>query len=121
MKKIFCLISIVLFLAACTNDSTDTASQPASAPATSAEEPARQAVNQTIDSAQIYRQNCHSCHDSGLMGAPMLGNDRYQADFETLVENSINGIGMMPPRGGNASLSDDDVRAVVRYMVEQSQ
>ncbi|MFO7576343.1 MAG: c-type cytochrome [Pelovirga sp.] len=68
----------------------------------------------------IYQQNCRSCHDSGVMGAPQLGDERYSGDLETLVENSINGIGRMPARGGNKSLTDDEVRAAVEYMVEES-
>ena len=68
----------------------------------------------------IYQQNCRSCHDSGVMGAPKLGDERYSADLETLVENSINGIGRMPARGGNKTLTDAEVRAAVEYMVEES-
>lgn len=70
--------------------------------------------------SSIYQQNCRSCHDSGIMGAPKIGNERYSADIEELVANSINGIGRMPARGGNRNLSDEDVRAAVLYMVEES-
>ncbi|MFO7765916.1 MAG: c-type cytochrome [Pelovirga sp.] len=70
--------------------------------------------------SSVYEQNCRSCHDSGIMGAPEIGADRYSADIEELVTNSINGIGRMPARGGNSSLSDEDVRAAVMYMVEES-
>ncbi len=70
--------------------------------------------------SSIYQQSCRSCHDSGLMGAPKIGHARYSADLDVLVENSIKGIGRMPARGGNRSLSDDDVRAAVEYMVEKS-
>ncbi len=70
--------------------------------------------------SSIYQQSCRSCHDSGIMGAPRLGDERYSADLDVLVENSIKGIGRMPARGGNRNLSDDDVRAAVEYMVEES-
>lgn len=68
----------------------------------------------------VYQKSCRSCHDSGMMGAPKIGNDRLNADVEELVDNSIKGIGRMPARGGNSSLSDEDVRAAVEYMVEES-
>lgn len=70
--------------------------------------------------SSIYQQNCRSCHDSGIMGAPKIGNARFSAEIEKLVENSIKGIGRMPARGGNRNLSDEDVRAAVMYMVEES-
>lgn len=70
--------------------------------------------------SSIYQQNCRSCHDSGMMGAPKIGHARYRADIDVLVENSINGVGRMPARGGNRNLTDDQVRAVVEYMVEKS-
>lgn len=127
MKKLICLVAITLFLTACTNDSTDSASETAAPTTTPAADIAQQTTdttqdeaNQTADGAQVYQQNCRSCHDSGLMGAPQLGNDRYSADIEILVENSINGLNSMPARGGNSSLSDAEVRAAVEYMVEQS-
>ena len=68
----------------------------------------------------IYLSNCKSCHANGLLGAPKLGDTRLQKDLETLVMNSIKGIGRMPARGGVSSLSDADVRDAVVYMVEQS-
>ncbi|MFO7812473.1 MAG: c-type cytochrome [Pelovirga sp.] len=70
--------------------------------------------------SSIYQQNCRSCHDSGIMGAPKIGDERYSADIEKLVENSIKGVGRMPARGGNRNLSDEEVRAAVVYMVEES-
>jgi cytochrome c5 len=70
--------------------------------------------------SSVYQQSCRSCHDSGLMGAPKIGHERYSADIDVLVDNSIKGIGRMPARGGNPNLSDDDVRAAVEYMVEKS-
>lgn len=68
----------------------------------------------------VYQQSCSNCHDGGLMGAPKIGHSRYSADIEVLTENTIKGIGRMPARGGNPRLSDDDIRAAVEYMVEQS-
>jgi cytochrome c5 len=65
----------------------------------------------------IYRKNCASCHDRGVMGAPKPGDLRLQKDINILVENSIKGIGNMPARGHASFLLDDEVRSVVEYMM----
>lgn len=78
-------------------------------------------VAASVESGQVvYSASCKSCHGSGLMGAPKLGDPALQGDLDKLVQNAINGIGRMPPRGGVATLSDAKVRAAVTYMVEQS-
>ncbi len=78
----------------------------------------------------IYNKSCAVCHDHGVAGAPTTGDkamweDRIVTGMETLVERAITGYtgeeGVMPPKGGNMSLSDEDVAAAVHYMVEQSQ
>ena len=62
---------------------------------------------------------------SGAAGAPKLGDkgawgSRIAAGMDSLYKNAINGKGAMPPKGGSMALSDDDVKAAVAYMVEQS-
>ncbi len=75
---------------------------------------------------QIYQNNCSSCHATGVLGAPRSGNEGdwaprlQEKGIEGLVQNAINGIGSMPARGGNARLSDEEIDATVRYMLEQS-
>lgn len=73
-----------------------------------------------------YGKICFACHDAGVGGAPKIGDkaawaDRLQKGKEMLVSNAINGIqgdaGIMPPKGGLASLSDDEVRAAVMHML----
>lgn len=76
-----------------------------------------------IDGEAIYNQACMACHMTGAAGAPIRGNDDHWAErmekgMETLYENSITGIGAMPPKGGHANLSDDEVRAATDYLVE---
>lgn len=76
--------------------------------------------------AATYGKICFACHDAGVGGAPKIGDkaawaDRLQKGTEMLVSNAINGIqgdaGIMPPKGGMASLSDDEVRAAVMHML----
>lgn len=82
------------------------------------------------DGQAVYDQACMACHNQGVAGAPKLGDveawaDRIEKGKETLYENSIDGFqgdtGMMPPKGGFANLSDEEVKAAVDYMVEESQ
>lgn len=71
----------------------------------------------------IFEENCAACHDGG--GAPQLGDadawqPRIDEGVETLYANAIDGVGNMPAKGGNADLSDDEVKAAVDYIVTES-
>lgn len=73
--------------------------------------------------SDIYENTCAACHDTGSAGAPVLGEtgeweERVEQDFDTLVEHVIDGLGAMPPRGGDDSLSDDEIRWTVAYMMD---
>jgi cytochrome c5 len=74
---------------------------------------------------RVYEQTCAACHATGLAGAPKTGDkEAWSAHIhhglDHMVESAINGKGAMPAKGGNASLSDDEVKAAVSYIVEQS-
>jgi cytochrome c5 len=99
------------------------AAAPAPAPAAPA------AGGNTAKGEDIYKQTCFACHAAGVAGAPKLGDKaawgpRIAQGNDTLYTHSIKGfqgkVGMMPPKGGNMSLSDADVKAAVDYMVAQS-
>ena len=45
---------------------------------------------------------------------------RIQQGMDLMVQSVLKGKGAMPPKGGNASLSDAQVRAAVEFMVSQS-
>ncbi len=69
----------------------------------------------------LYAANCGACHDAGVAGAPKLGDKaawaaRVGAGVDGLTASAIKGKAAMPPRGGSAG-SDDDIKAVVAYMV----
>lgn len=90
-------------------------------PAPAAAEPAPSAKSgqQVVDTA------CAACHVAGVAGAPKLGDKdawaaRADKGLDTLVANSINGIGAMPPKGGQMSLTDEEMRAAVITMLEQA-
>ena len=66
-----------------------------------------------------------ACHATGVAGAPKLGDKaawapRLKTGKEALYASVIKGKGAMPPKGGNAALSDADVKAAVDYLVAGS-
>jgi cytochrome c5 len=79
---------------------------------------------------QTYDGLCVSCHGSGLPNVPQFGDKaawepRIAKGVDALYASAISGFtgasGMpMPARGGNPSLSDDQVRAAVDYMVSSA-
>jgi cytochrome c5 len=82
-----------------------------------------------IDGEKVYQNACAMCHKTGTAGAPMVGDmtawePRIAQGIDILYEHSIKGFrgskGMMPPKGGRGSLSNEEVMAAVDYMVAQS-
>lgn len=77
------------------------------------------------DGKTVYNTVCAGCHGAGVLGAPKFGDKaawapRIAQGLPTLVSHAINGIRSMPARGGAASLTDDEVKAGVEYMVNGS-
>ena len=77
------------------------------------------------DGKTVYNTVCAGCHGAGVMGAPKFGDKaawapRIGQGLPTLVSHAINGIRAMPARGGAASLTDDEVKGAVEYMVNGS-
>jgi cytochrome c5 len=74
----------------------------------------------------IYNTTCFACHKTGVAGAPLFGDKklwepRIATGMDALLNSAINGKGAMPPRAGNPSLSDDDLKAAIAYMVSKAQ
>lgn len=68
---------------------------------------------------------CAACHAAGIAEAPKLGDTeawapRLDKGIETLYASAINGIGTMPPKGG-AGLPDEEIKAIVDYMIGEAQ
>lgn len=145
MKAIkFLPLVVALVLTACgeKNSTGDTAApSPAPAPAASAAStPAPQAAMVPVAAAatiaapsaaelakgeKVFTTTCQACHGAGVLGAPKFGDKalwapRIAQGMDTLHNNALNGIRMMPPRGGNAALKDDEVIAAVDYMVSKA-
>jgi len=71
----------------------------------------------------IYTTGCAACHDGGVAGAPMMGNKsqweaRQAKGYETLVNNSYNGINGMPAKGLCADCTKEEIGLTVQYMLD---
>ncbi|HRO59262.1 MAG TPA: c-type cytochrome [Burkholderiaceae bacterium] len=102
-------------------DAAPAAAAPAEAPA--ATPAADTAAAATPAAGTGYDANCALCHNTGVAGAPKLGDkaaweSHVAGGIETMHKNAISGIRAMPPRGGNMKLTDEEVFASVDYMVE---
>lgn len=102
---------------------------PAAAPAAAAPAPAAEPVAENTVGKKVFGNVCSMCHAAGVAGAPKPGDKaewapRIAQGNETLYKHALEGFngakGMMPARGGGTSLSDDEVKAAVDYMVAQS-
>ncbi len=76
----------------------------------------------------VYEQSCQSCHMMGVAGAPIHAkkeawSDRVSLGMDMLIKKSIDGytgeVGMMPAKGGNPELSDEQVADAVAYMISE--
>lgn len=78
-------------------------------------------------SEKIYQQfcsNCHARHPLISVGAPRVGDkkawDRRLKDgYAQLLSHSLEGIGLMPARGGCFECSDEEIKMVIDYMIKQ--
>lgn len=100
-----------------------------SAVAAPAAPPAVAVVSTTVpakmDGKTAYDTACMACHGAGVAGAPKVGDKlawapRIKTGAAALYASAVKGKGAMPAKGGNASLSDDTVKAAVDYMMAQS-
>lgn len=71
----------------------------------------------------LFQAHCTLCHGPGMMGAPKIGDredwrNRLERGMPTVIENAIKGLGAHPPKGSAYSLTNDQLREVVLYMVK---
>ncbi|MES2319368.1 MAG: lipoprotein [Pseudomonadota bacterium] len=73
---------------------------------------------------KVYTATCAACHAAAVMGAPKLGDKpswtpRMAKGAAALHTTAIEGLKLMPAKGGNPALKDDEVKAAVDYMVSK--
>jgi cytochrome c5 len=74
------------------------------------------------DGKTVYEASCAACHAAGVAGAPKLGDKaawapRVATGKAALLASVKTGKGAMPPKAGNAALTDADIGAAIDFMV----
>ena len=105
------------------------AGAPAPAPATTTAAAPAAAPAENTAGKSVFNKTCALCHAAGVAGAPKPGDKadwgpRIAQGNDVLYKHAIEGFtgakGQMPPRGGATTLTDDDVKSAVNYMVDAS-
>ena len=85
-------------------------------------------VGDGFNAEQKYMASCFACHSTGAAGAPKVGagmmsewEPRLEKGLDAVVANAINGVNAMPAKGLCFDCNEDDIRALVEYMLETSQ
>ena len=73
----------------------------------------------------IYQSACFACHLSGVAEAPKLDDPaawepRLGQGMAGLLRSVTDGKGAMPPKGGFAHLTEDDLRNAIGFMLDQA-
>ena len=81
-----------------------------------------------FDVEATYMMSCFACHSTGAAGAPKVavGNadewgPRMEKGMDAVVANAINGLNSMPAKGLCFTCTDEDLAALVVYMVSSSE
>ena len=81
-----------------------------------------------FDAEATYMMSCFACHSTGAAGAPKVGPGnadawapRVEKGMDAVIANAINGLNTMPPKGLCFTCTDEDLAALVEYMVSSSQ
>lgn len=72
---------------------------------------------------QVFHAQCATCHASGALGAPKLGDagawgPRIKSGIDALLHSALTGKGNMPAQGGG-EFSDFEIHRAIVYMANQ--
>jgi cytochrome c5 len=75
----------------------------------------------SAEHARAYQTACASCHARPGIGAPLTGVDadwreRRAQGLDALLVHTVDGYRGMPPLGTCGLCSEEDLRALIRYM-----
>jgi len=80
------------------------------------------AFDGSLDGEMIYTSVCAACHATGVAEAPKPGSaemaTRAEKGADALIKTAIEGLNAMPARGGRPDLSDEQIKAVVEFMLQ---
>lgn len=107
-------------VASSTAAASESMAQPAAAQASAPM--AEVAAAPAFDAEATYMASCNACHAAGVANAPKLGDKaawdaRMEKGMDAIMVNVMNGINAMPAKGLCMTCSQDDLQAIVNYMV----
>lgn len=73
----------------------------------------------------IYKAVCGACHEAGIAGAPKTGDKgawapRIAIGLDGLLKSATAGKNAMPPKGGAAAATEDELKAAIVFMANKS-
>lgn len=76
-----------------------------------------------VDGQLVYNNVCMACHAAGVAGAPQPASDALaqrlaEKGLDGLKASVINGLNVMPPRGGRPDLTDEQIHAAIEFMLQ---
>ena len=83
--------------------------------------PAGERVSLSPRQARVFQEICAVCHAWPGIGVPVVGDEaewkpRRAKGFDTLLANTVNGFGGMPPLGTCSFCSEEDLRQLVSFV-----
>ena len=74
---------------------------------------------------EIYASVCGACHETGAAGAPKAGDKaawgpRLAQGYDGLVKSATAGKNAMPPKGGAADLTENELKRAVAFLANKA-
>ncbi|UJS24822.1 c-type cytochrome [Thiothrix winogradskyi] len=78
-------------------------------------------VKEARSGEAVYTAVCAACHTSGVLNAPKIDDKgawdaRVANGLDGLMKNATNGLNSMPARGGDPSITDEELSNAIVYM-----
>jgi cytochrome c5 len=72
---------------------------------------------------ELFNAACVACHGSGVMGAPKAHDKaawsaRLGGNLKALVASAVKGKNAMPPKGGVADATDEELSKAIDFMMK---
>lgn len=137
MKSNVAILTILAFLfsialVTCGGSANAPVTEPTPAPSQPTQVPDKPEGDPIADGKRAYGSSCAACHGDDAAGIEGIGKDIISGPFTkglgddellTFIKvgrgpgdpDNTTGVGM-PPKGGNPSLSDTDLKAIIAYL-----
>lgn len=72
---------------------------------------------------ELFNSACVACHGAGVMGAPKAHDAaawsaRLGGNLKALVESAVKGKNAMPPKGGVADATEEELSKAIAFMMK---